>query len=407
MWQEIFVTTYASSKGSGAILAFGLTYDLACPVTYDSWSFKEAKLNYPVHKKELLAIIWPLGKWQTDLLGHRFEIWTDHKTLEHFENQKDMLRQQACWMEFLSQYDASINYIPGEKNCVANALSCLPETSLQNVASIFSTSHARTTFSWLELDTELLKAIRMCYKNDSFIAKLMSASASMSIIRNENDYWFISKWLVIPNVKHIHKSLFWLAHDALGHFSSDKSLASLRGSFYWPNMQCNLKTTYIPSCTDCQQNKGSTTKPAGPLHPLPIPDSCNSVAIDFIGPLPMDQGFDMTITFTDRLGSDIQIIPSISTLTTEELADIFFNRWYCENGLPLDIIRTMTSCSCHVFGRDYTCWPESNSECQQVTTQKLMVAVSALTRLSYSAFALLWSMIKLAGSKSYQKSGLI
>ena len=89
---EIFVMTDASNKGSGAILAFRLTYDLACLVEYDSQSFKGAELNYPVQEKELLALIQALGKWQTDLLGHRFKIWTDHKALEHFENQKDMLR---------------------------------------------------------------------------------------------------------------------------------------------------------------------------------------------------------------------------------------------------------------------------------------------------------------------------
>ena len=121
---KIFAMTDASDKGSGAILAFRPTYDLACPVAYDSQSFKGAELNYPVHENELFAIIQALGKWWTDLLGHRFEIWTDHKTLEHFENQKDMLRWQACWMEFLLQYNASINYIPGEKNCVALSPIC-------------------------------------------------------------------------------------------------------------------------------------------------------------------------------------------------------------------------------------------------------------------------------------------
>jgi hypothetical protein len=45
-------------------------------------------------------------------------------------------------MEFLAQYNASINYIPGEKNCVADALSCLPESTFQNISSIFSSSHA-------------------------------------------------------------------------------------------------------------------------------------------------------------------------------------------------------------------------------------------------------------------------
>ena len=64
---KIFMMTDASNKGSEAILAFGPTYDLAHPVAYNSRLFKGAKLNYPVHEKELLAIIWALGKWRTDL----------------------------------------------------------------------------------------------------------------------------------------------------------------------------------------------------------------------------------------------------------------------------------------------------------------------------------------------------
>jgi len=84
---KIFVTTDASDIGLGAILFFGPTYDTARPVAYDSHAFKGAELNYPVHKKGLLAIIWALGKWHTDLLGFPFEVWTDHKTLEHFSTQ--------------------------------------------------------------------------------------------------------------------------------------------------------------------------------------------------------------------------------------------------------------------------------------------------------------------------------
>jgi hypothetical protein len=71
---KIFVTTDASDYGSGAMLSFGKTYETARPVAYDSRSFKGAELNYPVHEKELLAIIRALAKWRTDLLGHSFEV---------------------------------------------------------------------------------------------------------------------------------------------------------------------------------------------------------------------------------------------------------------------------------------------------------------------------------------------
>jgi len=52
--------------------------------------FKGAQLNYPVHEKELLAIIRALEKWRSDLLGVEFFVYTDHRTLENFDQQQDL-----------------------------------------------------------------------------------------------------------------------------------------------------------------------------------------------------------------------------------------------------------------------------------------------------------------------------
>jgi hypothetical protein len=59
----------------------------------------------------------------------------------------------------------------------------------------------------------------------------------------------------------------------------------------------------------------------------PIPDKqCDSVpvAIDFIGPLPPDEGFNGNATFTDTSGSDIRIIPTTTNFTAKRLAQLFF-----------------------------------------------------------------------------------
>lgn len=64
----------------------------------------------------------------------------------------------------------------------------------------------------------------------------------------------------------------------------------------------------------------------------------DSIAIDFIRPLPEDENKNCIITFTDCLSSDIQLIPTHTDITAEELVYLFFNKWYCENGLPSDII---------------------------------------------------------------------
>jgi hypothetical protein len=59
--------------------------------------------------------------------------------------------------------------------------------------------------------------------------------------------------------------------------------------------------------------------------------------MDFVGPLPLDQDFDCLLTITDRLGSDVHIIPTKTNITAEDLAVVFFDHWYCENHLPDDI----------------------------------------------------------------------
>ena len=380
---KIFVTTDASDLCSGAVLSFGETWETARPVAFESTTFKGAELNYPVHEKEMLAIIRALKKWRSDLIGVPFLIYTDHKTLENFHQQRELSRRQARWMEFLSQYDGKIVYVKGDENSVADALSRIPigDTSssattalaenkalpifhdalgvgvVASTVSIGNNDHqlgtllpsliavtsqispVKSSVLSISTDTSLLNDIKEGYKTDPFITSLQSASSGTSFISQKEGFWFVGARLVIPNVPHIREALFYLAHDALGHFGTDKSYAVLRDSYYWPNMRKHLEQAYVPSCPDCQRNKSTTQKPFGPLHPLPIPEQRgDSVAIDFIGPLPPDGDFNSIITFTDRLNSDIQIIPSNTNLTAEQLADVFFDKWYCENGLPLEII---------------------------------------------------------------------
>jgi RNase H-like domain found in reverse transcriptase/Integrase zinc binding domain len=337
---NIYVTCDASDWRTGATLSFSPSWETAHPVAFDSMQLKGAEKNYPVHKKELLAIIRTLKKWRSDLLGSPIFVYTDHRTLENFDTQRDLCRRQLRWQELMSQYDMQIMYIRGEDNTVADALSRVapngfPEeqTDLEP-HTLWSSSCAVLR---IEADKQILRDIKLGYEQDNFCIRL--PNSGMKGITNSNGLWYISSRLVIPHYGNIRENLFQLAHDSLGHFGADKSYGSLRDAYYWPNMRWDLEKSYIPSCIDCQRNKSRTTKPVGPLHPLPVPDVCgDSVAMDFIGPLPPDSGFDMILSITDRLGSDIRIIPTNSTISANELAVLFFDNWYCKNGLPQDIV---------------------------------------------------------------------
>lgn len=230
---KIFVTTDASDYGCGAVLSFGPSRELARPVAYESRSFKEAELNYLVHEKELLAIVHALWKWRTDLLGFQFEVWTDHRTLEHFGKQRDLSRRQARWMEFLSQYDATIHYLPSKKNTAADALSRLPEKTTHIVGAILND---KSIISRFDLEDTILEQIRNGYSTDPYTKTLEAAAPSMPNIHFTNGYWFVDNRLFVPKVTHVREALFRIAHDNLGHFGAPKSFHTLHDSFYWPNM---------------------------------------------------------------------------------------------------------------------------------------------------------------------------
>jgi hypothetical protein len=124
---KVFVTCDASDWRTGATLSVGTSWELAWPIAFDSMQLKGPEKNYPVHEKELLAIIRALKKWCSDLLGIPIFIYTNHRTLENFDTQHDLSWQQLRWQEFMSQYDMTIVYIPGEDNTIADALSHVPD----------------------------------------------------------------------------------------------------------------------------------------------------------------------------------------------------------------------------------------------------------------------------------------
>jgi hypothetical protein len=101
--QKIFVTTDASDRRTGAVLSFGPTWEAARPVAYDSCQLNDAQKNYPVHEKELLAIVKALKKWRSSLLGVPFEVYTDHRTLEYFQSQKEMSPQTDALVDVPSR----------------------------------------------------------------------------------------------------------------------------------------------------------------------------------------------------------------------------------------------------------------------------------------------------------------
>jgi len=217
---KIFVTCDTSNWRTGAVLSFGESWETARPVAFDSTQLCGAQLHYPTHEKELLAIIQALTKWRSDILGSPIMVYTDHQTLENFDQQKDLSRHQACWMEYMSHYDMEIVYIKGDDNTVADALSRLPNTvnseSPLPVAAMLS----------METDKSLLKSIKEGYETDPFCKRLRDTAVSIEGAEWKNNLLYVGDRLVIPQVGSLREDLFHLTHDTLGHFGFNKSYAT-------------------------------------------------------------------------------------------------------------------------------------------------------------------------------------
>jgi hypothetical protein len=92
-------------------------------VSYASRQLRKHEENYPTHDLELAAVVHALKIWRYYLIGHRCEIYSDHKSLKYIFTQNDLNLRQRRWLELIKDYDLRNNYHPGKANVVADALS--------------------------------------------------------------------------------------------------------------------------------------------------------------------------------------------------------------------------------------------------------------------------------------------
>nr|GFA30819.1 putative reverse transcriptase domain-containing protein [Tanacetum cinerariifolium] len=108
----------ASHKGLGAVLM-----QKEKVISYASRQLKIHKKNYITHDLELGAVVFARKIWRHYMYGTKCTVFTDHKSLQHILDQKELNMRQRHWLELLSDYDCEIRYHPGKENVVADALS--------------------------------------------------------------------------------------------------------------------------------------------------------------------------------------------------------------------------------------------------------------------------------------------
>ncbi|GBG61556.1 hypothetical protein CBR_g22353 [Chara braunii] len=120
--KPFIVTTDASQYGIGAVLAQQDGKKLR-PIEYRSKKMPSKKLAKSTYERELYALYKTLVHWRHFLLGRFFYLRTDHQTLKWIKTQPALSDTLKRWIEVIDQYDFKLEYLEGEYNKVADALS--------------------------------------------------------------------------------------------------------------------------------------------------------------------------------------------------------------------------------------------------------------------------------------------
>ena len=122
-------------------------------VSFMSKVLKKGQRNYSATKRELLAIVYTLKRWEPFLAGMKFSVETDHKALSFLHNAKSHMVRD--WARYLSTFDFTVSHIPGADNILPHYLSHLDGLIDKNThdkelreAVITETAHTERAQIW-------------------------------------------------------------------------------------------------------------------------------------------------------------------------------------------------------------------------------------------------------------------
>jgi hypothetical protein len=333
----------ASGQCVGGVLAQHDDNGDLRPVLFMSHKLSGAELNWPVHDKEMYAIIYMLKQCRMYVQGKHVTIYTDHRSLEHFMTQPSLSPRQTRWMEYLASYDWNIVYKQGKYNVVADALSRRPtnndEENKCNVLQVFAVSAPIVVDNFMD-------EVKDGYDNDEACEQVLK-NGGTPLLSVRDGYIYKGSRLYIPCIDSIKKRLLVEYHDAVGsggHRGAAATHHKLIQHYYWPHMYEEV-VTYVRECHECQASKSVNQLPSGLLQPLPIPQyPLEDISMDFITHLPRTISGNVGIlVVVDRL---IKYVKLIATSTqddsgipaAERTAQLFLTNWVRTFGIPKTIV---------------------------------------------------------------------
>jgi hypothetical protein len=248
------IHTDASKTQIGAVIS-----QKGKPIAFYSRKMNDAQRNYTTTEKELLSIVATLKEFRNILLGQTITVHTDHKNLtyKHFNTERAMR-----WRLVLEEYGPELEYIKGERNVVADALSRL---DIEDDREIFNISEC---FGFDDDDLPE-SAFPVRYRD---IAKAQKATPALQIkLASHKDYDETTfcggdtthilicrkgKIALPPSLQ--QKTIDWY-HETLCHPGETQTEQTLRQHFDWKGLRTMVHAT-CKKCSTCQKAKLTTIK---------------------------------------------------------------------------------------------------------------------------------------------------
>nr|GEV02421.1 putative reverse transcriptase domain-containing protein [Tanacetum cinerariifolium] len=249
-------------------------------IAHASRQLKIYEKNYTTHDLELGEVVFALKTWRHYLYGTKSVIYTDHKSLQHIFDQKELNMCQRRWIELFSDYECEIRYHSGNVNVVADALSRKERVKPKCVRAMAMTIQSRVKRMILATWSEAFK------EENAPVERLHELDQQMERKEDESLYFMDHVW--VPLVGGVRTIIMDEAHKTRYsvRLKSDKMYHDLQDMYLWPGMKRDI-ATYVSKCLTCLKVKAEHQRPSDLLQQLEIPEwKWDNITMDLIMKLP-------------------------------------------------------------------------------------------------------------------------